>query len=245
MFVTLQNDCFSRIIPCFRNPRVAVLMMYLLLQTNNKTLLFLLAEEYRISDVSRLSLSSDEDNCGQICSLNFTSKQDGRYYPLLRKTVNCHSIMRRMASPPTVSLSHPPRNPPPGTKDSFTMHGQCPLASRRWYFDNSKPTSSGKPLYYNAATFKKLMEADRNGKRISTYEDPYHLLKPTLATYRRYINNSHVAVLGTEKPWAEAMLMNLGPRRITTLEYRSLIIQHSRVKVITPYQFAANKKPVR
>jgi len=152
--------------------------------------------------------------------------------------------MRRMASPPTVSLSHPPRNPPPGTMDSFTMHGQCPVTSR-WYFDNSKSTSSGKPRYHNAATFKKLMEADRNGKVICSYGDRHRRLKPTLATYRRYINNTHVAVLGTEKPWAEAMLMNLGPRRITTLEYRSLIIQHSRVKVITPYQFAANKKPVR
>jgi len=82
------------------------------------------------------------------------------------------------------------------------------------------------------------MEADRSGKIISHYDDRYRRLKPILATYRRYIHNAHVAVLGTENPWAEAMLMNLGPRRITTLEYRTLVIEHSRVNVITPAQFA-------
>jgi len=201
--------------------------------------LLLPADKFNTSKTSRPSSSSDEDNCGQICSVDYNSKQDGRYYPLLRKTVNCHSIMRRMASPPTVSISHPPRDPPPGTMDSFTMHGQCPVTSR-WYFDNSKPTSSGRPLHYSTTQFSKLMQADLGGKKITAYRDPHRRLKPTLAAYRQYIHNGHVAVLGTEKPWAEAMLMNLRPRRITTLEYRELIIEHSRVNTITPCRFAAN-----
>ena len=30
------------------------------------------------------SVVVDEDNCGQICSVEFSSKEDGLYYPLLR-----------------------------------------------------------------------------------------------------------------------------------------------------------------
>ena len=146
--------------------------------------------------------------------------------------------MRRMARPATPPAGPPPRRPPPDTVSSFTQNGQCPLAPRLRYFDDSKSNSS-KPFYFNAPRFAQLLEADRAGKIISHYGDPFHRLKPTLTRYRRHIKG-HVAVVGTEAPWAEAMLLNLGAGRITTLEYRSLVIEHSRVVTITPSQFARN-----
>ena len=72
------------------------------------------------------------------------------------------------------------------------------------------------------------------------YGDPHRILKPTLGRYRQHIRGGHVAVVGTEMPWAEAMLINMGAGRITTLEYRTLVIEHSRVAAITPAQFASN-----
>jgi len=75
---------------------------------------------------------------------------------------------------------------------------------------------------------------------ISHYGDPHRILKPTLGRYRRHIRDGHVAVVGTEMPWAEAMLINLGAGRVTTLEYRTLVIEHRRVSTVTPSQFARN-----
>jgi len=182
---------------------------------------------------------ADDNSCGQICSVKFSSKQAGRYYPLLRKHVNCSAMMRRMANPPAVRITPPPRIPPPDTYMSFTQNGQCPLKAK-WYIDQSNSSSSSRPLYFDASKFRKLMEADRSGKIISHYADPYRLLKRTLFRYRNYIKNAHVAVVGTAMPWAEAILMNLGAGRITVLEYRALVIEHKRVFTVTPSRFANN-----
>ena len=84
------------------------------------------------------------------------------------------------------------------------------------------------------------MKADRRGRHIMHYGDPFRRLKPTLLRYRRLIAGRHAAVVGTELPWAEAMLANVGARRITTLEYRPLSIDDQRVVVITPSRFAAD-----
>jgi len=79
------------------------------------------------------------------------------------------------------------------------------------------------------------LEADRSGKKIMSYADT---IKPTLLHYRNVIAGGNVAVVGTEIPWAEAIMANLGARRITTLEYRPLTIEDNRVVTMTPSRFA-------
>jgi len=143
-----------------------------------------------------------------------------------------------MATLSTVSFDPPPRDPPYRTVDIFTQHGQCPVAYRRYV--DSRPAAPFQTNYYNETTFSELMKKNRNGTVISTYGDPHYRLQATFRKYRHYINNAHVAVVGTKTPWAEAMLMNLGPRHVTTLEYHALIIKHSRLNVLTPHRFAVN-----
>jgi len=148
--------------------------------------------------------------------------------------------MRRMARQPADPVIPAPFCPPADTISDFTQHGQCPLKSNVWYFDQSNATSSNQPLYFNAFTFGRLMNEDRRGKIISHYGDRCRRLKPTLGRYRHHIHGGHVAVVGTEMPWAEAIMINLGAGRVTTLEYRALIIEHQHVVTITPSQFAMN-----
>ena len=198
----------------------------------------LFVDEAQTSEVNNRSSPIDEGSCGQICSTEFSSKQDGRYYPLLRKHVDCSNIMRRMARQVSL-LSHPPRYPPTDAISSFTQHGQCPI-TKISYFDDSNSSSSKSKLHFSASKFRQLMMADRRGKKITHYGDPKRRIKPALVRYRHYIYNASVAVVGTLMPWAEAMLMNLGAKRITTLEYQSVVIDHKRVVTITPSQFATN-----
>ena len=182
----------------------------------------------------------DEDDCGQICSTEFISQRSGRYYPLLSKHVDCPAIMRRMARQSAAPVIPAPRYPPPETVSNFTQHGQCPLSSKGRYIDQSNSVSSSKPLYFSASKFWRLMRLDLRGKIVNQYGNPYGFLRPTLARYRRHIQDGHVAVVGTEMPWAEAILINLGAGRVTTLEYRPLVIDHRRVVTVNPSQFAKN-----
>ena len=108
---------------------------------------------------------ADEDVCGQICSTEFSSRQAGRYYPQLYKHVNCPAIMRRMARQPAAPVVPAPFCPPPDTIRQFTQHGQCPLTSKVWYFDQSNSTSAAnQPLRFNATAFRGLLTADSRGK---------------------------------------------------------------------------------
>jgi len=85
--------------------------------------------------------------------------------------------------------------------------------------------------------FNSLLEKDRHGIIINSYRDK-RTLKPALKQYIYAIKNKHVAVIGTEIPWAEAILINLGAHKITTIEYREITIEHSQVETITPFKFA-------
>jgi len=113
------------------------------------------------------------------------------------------------------------------------MNGQCQIG-KPWYIDDSAPSVPG---HFTAEHFSSLLKLDNQGVIINHYGDR-NTLKPALKRYINAIKNKHVAVIGTEVPWAEAVLINLGVDKVTTVEYRKIIIEHPRVYVITPYQFA-------
>ena len=91
-------------------------------------------------------------------------------------------------------------------------------------------------MRFNAQSFRKLLELD-NVTNINTYKDK-NAVKPALVKYKHFIHDKRVAVVGTERPWAEAMLLNVGAKSVTTIEYRQLIIDHKRVTTVTPFHLA-------
>jgi len=91
-------------------------------------------------------------------------------------------------------------------------------------------------MNFTAERFRRLLEQDRV-KNINSYRDK-NVVKPLLNKYVSAINGKNAAVVGTQTPWAEAMLLNLGARHVTTIEYRKLMIADNRVTTVTPYQMA-------
>jgi len=136
-----------------------------------------------------------------------------------------------MAHSPYEVIRPPLRSPPLELLENFTIDGQCPV-SRIWYFDES----SGKKKRFTAKQFRNLLKLD-NVTNINHYQDK-NVLKPALFKYKHLIQGKHVAVVGTERPWAEAILLNFGAKNVTTIEYSPLIIEDERVSTITPYLVA-------
>jgi len=138
-----------------------------------------------------------------------------------------------MAFCPFKVVRPPPRHPPRNLIENFTMNGQCRLG-KPWHFDDSAPSVSEN---FTAERFTSLMKRDNQGISINHYHDQ-NMLRPALRCCIDPIKNKHVAVIGTAVPRAEAMLINLGVDRVTTVEYRKIVIQHprARVQVITPYK---------
>ena len=173
--------------------------------------------------------------CGKVCSYDWDSREDGKYYPLLYKAVNCQNTLHRMAHSPYSVVRPPPRRPPPDLIKNFTIDGQCPVSVFK-YYDESSGSKKPAQIHFGAKSFHKLLEQEKVAN-INHYKDK-NVLKPALIKYKHLIHEKHIAVVGTERPWAEAILLNLGAKSVTTIEYLELIIDDERVKTITPYHVA-------
>jgi len=174
-------------------------------------------------------------SCGKICSYDYDFLEKGKYYPLLHKSVNCPNTFYRMAHSPYPVIQPPPSNPPPSLLKNFTIDGKCPV-TRFWYFDHRSSGMKSNRTHFDAEKFRKLLELDYK-TNVNVYHDK-NVLKPALLKYKHIIQGKHVAVIGTEIPWAEAMLVNLGAQSVITIDYRNLSIEHEKVTTTTPYSIA-------
>ena len=50
--------------------------------------------------------------------------------------------------------------------------------------------------------------------------------------------NKHILVIGSTRPWIEAILIALGAKHITTLEYNPYPTNHPKITTISPIQFS-------
>ena len=139
-----------------------------------------------------------------------------------------------MAHSPYPVVRPPPRRPPANLINDYTVNGQCPVVYR--YFDSSTSAKKKTPIHFTAKAFGTLLAQDRI-RNINSYRDK-NVLKPVLRTLVHVIEGMHVAVIGTQIPWAEAMLLNLGARHVTTVEYTELHIDDDRVTNLKPYELA-------
>ena len=52
------------------------------------------------------------------------------------------------------------------------------------------------------------------------------------------VKNQHILVISTQEPWIEAILLELGAKRITILEYNDIFNEHPQLFPIKPSDFA-------
>jgi SAM-dependent methyltransferase len=183
---------------------------------------------------SAAGLVDTAPECGKICSYDFDARRaDAKFYPLLQKRVNCTNILRRMIRPPYPVVKPPPRDPPPELVADYTQNGQCPIKNYSRYMDDS---GTGQARVFTAKQFNEWLWQEKV-RNVNTYGDN-NVVQPTLTRYIDQIKDKHVLVIGTLKPWAEAMLINRGARKVTTAEYNPLTVEHPRVETITPSRLA-------
>jgi hypothetical protein len=111
----------------------------------------------------------------------------------------------------------PYRQIPDDLKSEYTMNGTIPVFD--WYFDGTKPTGvtwNDKLITKHMSMFTPdMIRANKEG------DSPYghDVCVSLLNSFEKYdIRNKRVAVVGSETPWIEAMLINM-QNRVTTIEY--------------------------
>lgn len=128
----------------------------------------------------------------------------------------------------------PPREIPKGLYADFTLGGQIPVHYS--YYDNTY--SSNLPLIYDFDTIEALKKkAMAREKNYYWYVDTY--IYNALDQYKSFIQGNKVAVMGSNVPWYEAMVMVYGGTPVT-IEYNKIVSHHPDLTAITLDQYAAN-----
>lgn len=124
-----------------------------------------------------------------------------------------------------------PRQIPNSMKDAFTLKGKIPVYD--WYINEVVPknTISWSNTYLQSFINRFSLENIRNGRTNGeSYVGAAILHLEAFEKYVEFIKNKKVAVIGSQTPWIEAILVNCGAREITTVEYNVPMCNHNIIK---------------
>ena len=131
-----------------------------------------------------------------------------------------------------------PRIIPEDMKNAFTLNGKIPVYD--FYFNDVVPanTVQWSNDYVNSFINRFTLENIRTGRTgEESYTNAANLHLYAFVRYIESIKNKKVAVIGSQSPWIEAILVNCGAKEVTTVEYNVPICNHDVIKTISYTDF--------
>ena len=153
---------------------------------------------------------------------------------------SCGTDRRAETPQPDSSLAEPeartepPRQIPPELYDAFVMNGAMAVAYR--YSDDSY--SPDEPRVYTKEQIAADVERAKR-KEPDAYGVTDEYLFQALDQFREQIAGKDVAVMGSTRPWYEAIVLAYGGKP-TTIEYNTLVSEDPRLIVLTVEEYEAN-----
>ena len=125
-------------------------------------------------------------------------------------------------------IENPPVVIPLAFFDMYTFHNIIP--HQTFYFDNGHGNYSS---FWTVDLIDIYIE-----NKIGCYN--MIVCDQALSKYPQIISGKMGLVIGSETPWAEAMLINKNASHITTVEYANVVSEHPQISVIKPNDWAAS-----
>ena len=136
-------------------------------------------------------------------------------------------------------LNSPYENIPNELLSQFTMNGAIPLLN--WFFDGSKKQK----IVWSSNYIDKFLAkfSLKNVESGTVGEESYDGISALLLNcfQKNGIMSKKVAVVGSETPWIEAILLNLN-NQVTTIEYNVPEVQDDRINCLSYSDFTLSKK---
>ena len=131
----------------------------------------------------------------------------------------------------------PPREMPPHLRDQYTMNGSALVAD--WYPSLAQQNGGGQNwqvglVKYQIDVCRHVPETNRGqlygeykGKHVQCHCCCYSTFVcfDALRAFQEQVAGSRAIVLGSQSPWAEAMLLSLGASHVLTIEWSSTTLQ--------------------
>jgi hypothetical protein len=132
----------------------------------------------------------------------------------------------------------PPRFIPDNLRNDYTLNGKIPLYNL--YLNSSVKENSvtWSNSYIQSFIDRFTIENIKSGN--AGYETYVNGAKFHLQAFEKYINsikNKKVAVIGSETPWIESILVNCGAKEVVTVEYNVPKCEHNIIRSISYNDF--------
>ena len=135
----------------------------------------------------------------------------------------CNKLFFKLRYPNQSLIIRPPLTMPPADLMSrFTQNGDMPI-TKQFYFNevysDSNTNESKKQKIVSAVEFNKLVKQIEIKEPIGPYKPSSLSLEEVMRNYANKIKSKSLVVIGTQKPWVEAIAYHLSVNKITTLDY--------------------------
>jgi hypothetical protein len=137
----------------------------------------------------------------------------------------------------------PPKNIPAELVNEYTMNGEIPVFG--WYFNslgenNLNWTNEYLQAFIDSFSINNILNQKEFHK---PYPNCAYYFLYTFTKYIHNIRNKNIAIIGSTDPWIEAILVNLGVKTVTTVEYNVPVCNHAIIKTISYEDFC--KSPTK
>eukprot|EP00775_Hariotina_reticulata_P008065 gene8065-8260_t len=125
---------------------------------------------------------------------------------------------------------------PPELKDQYLLHGAVQVLD--WYFSEvAADTGVGAHVTWSQQ-YLDSMTAQAKGRPSSFGNYQEHVVSMYHALDCHPVTGLYGAVIGTQFPWLEAVLLAFGASKLTTVEYAKIDSQVKNVEAITPREWS-------
>ena len=130
----------------------------------------------------------------------------------------------------------PPKDIPDVMREEYLgfNNEQDVKLEKEYYMERFSGGKAATPLW-TVESIEKMKQQSVKGKLIGNYGG---MGTAKLQAYAaKYCKGKHVGVVGSKSPWVEAILLGVGARHVTTIEYGSIESLHPNVTTLTNTEF--------
>ena len=173
-------------------------------------------------------------DCGELCN---TSRGGigGAYFNQTKANIQCDRLFRNE----DIDRGHAERDAlqdiPEELWKEFTMNGR--LQVRKMYFNQTYLGGKARQSIWTIEDIERNIEAAKKGELRGNYgKSETNALRDGLR-HAPNVVNGRVLVIGSEKPWVEACVLEAGAREVVTLEYGEIVSEHPKIRTMVPSEF--------
>lgn len=177
--------------------------------------------------------------CGEICEID-KAGTPSLFFNYIEKAVDCPGLMSNEAIDAPMQSKTPPAAIPDALLEHFTYKGKVELG----FYPNGPLNSrylagSAMQSRWTKEDVESMQQKCADGVLHGTYGvEETNTAKQGLQ--RLDLTGKHVLVIGSELPWIEACILNLGAKHVSTIEYGAIESSHPQISTYTPEQVRAN-----